>query len=357
MSRALRVVHLPARTPYVRKIVSDDFMILNGVNTGHGVVPAAVTATWLLDRRPLDWLDVLHLHHVEFDDIADLKRLLTECVDCDVKVVYTAHDISPMYCSADSFDDRMRLLASSGVSWVCLTAASADTLKEQVPGLPPVAVIPHGYVVSPDDLARITPDGTLPAAPRYLMYGALRPSRDHLSTVANWSLSMANPAARLTVLLRAISPGDFQRHDVPALLAVIRSDSRIQAVMRAYPTDAEIAEAGLRADALLLPYLSGSHSGQLELAFDLGLLPVCSSVGYLKDQWRMHDGLVTEPVWFDWSDGHPGLFGEKFVAALETAHARLRSAAMHGPRAEFLEYRRHEHSRFLEAHRAVYAAP
>ncbi len=357
MSRALRVVHLPARTPYVRKIVSDDFMILNGVNTGHGVVPAAVTATWLLDRRPLDWLDVLHLHHVEFDDIADLKRLLTECADCDVKVVYTAHDISPMYCSADSLDDRMRLLASSGVSWVCLTAASADTLKEQVPGLPPVAAIPHGYVVSPDDLARITPDATLPAAPRYLMYGAFRPSRDHLSTVANWSLSMTNPAARLTVLLRAISPGDFQRHDVPALLTVIRSDSRIQAVMRAYPTDAEIAEAGLRADALLLPYLSGSHSGQLELAFDLGLLPVCSSVGYLKDQWRMHDGLVTEPVWFDWSDGHPGLFGEKFVAALETAHARLRSAAMHGPRAEFLEYRRHEHTRFLEAHRAVYAAP
>src|SRR5450756_1653064 len=46
VSRALRVVHLPARTPYVRKIVSDDFTILNGVNTGHGVVPAAVTATW-----------------------------------------------------------------------------------------------------------------------------------------------------------------------------------------------------------------------------------------------------------------------------------------------------------------------
>jgi hypothetical protein len=189
------------------------------------------------------------------------------------------------------------------------------------------------------------------------MYGALRPSRDHLSTVANWSLSITDPGARLTVLLRAISPGDFQRHDVPALLAVIRSDSRIQTVMRAYPTDAEIAEAGLRADALLLPYLFGSHSGQLELAFDLGLLPVCSSVGYLKDQWHMLSGLVTEPVWFDWSDGHPGLFGEKFVAALEIAHARLRSAARRGPGAEFLEYRRHEHTRFLEAHRTVYAAP
>ena len=126
--------------------------------------------------------------------------------------------------------------------------------------------------------------------------------------------------------------------------------------MRAYPSDVEIAAAGLRADAVLLPYLYGSHSGQLELAFDLNLLPVCSAVGYLKDQYRAHDGLVTEPVWFDWSDGHPFLFGEQFVTALETADARLRSTPRQGPSAEFLEYRRREHPQFLDAHRAVYAA-
>ena len=356
MSRALRVVHLPARTPYVRKIASDDFSILNGVNVGHGVVPAAVTAAWLLDRRPLDWVDVLHLHHVELDDITVLERLLEECADCGVKVVYTAHDITPMYCTADSFRERMELLARSGAAWICLTAASAETLKEQIAAIPPVTVIPHGYVVNPDDVARSPLGSIQPVAPRYLMYGALRASRDHLSTIANWSLSVTDPAARLILLLRAISPADFQRHDVPALLALIKSDRRIQTAMRAYPSDVEIVAAGLRADALLLPYLYGSHSGQLELAFDLNLLPVCSAVGYLKDQYRAHDGLVTEPVWFDWSDGHPFLFGEQFVAALETADARLRSTPRQGPSAEFLEYRRREHAQFLVAHRAVYAA-
>lgn len=355
MSRALRVVHLPARTPYVRKIVSDNFSILNGVNAGHGIVPSAVTAAWLLDRRPLDWLDVLHLHHVELDDVTVLEQLLTECAGCGVKVVYTAHDITPMYCTADSFCERMKLLARSGAAWICLTAASAETLNDQIPALPPVTVIPHGYVVSPDDVARHPLDSVQPAAPRYLMYGALRSSRDHLSTIANWSLSVTDLAARLTLLLRGISPADFQRHDVPTLLALIKSDNRIETAMRAYPSDAEIAAAGLRADALLLPYLYGSHSGQLELAFDLNLLPVCSAVGYLKDQYRVHDGFVTEPVWFDWSDGHPFLFGEKFVAALETAHTRLRGVPRQGPSAEFLEYRRCEHARFLDAHHAVYA--
>lgn len=335
--------------------MSDNFTVLNGVNTGHGVVPDALTASWLLDRRPLDWLDVLHLHHIELDDINVLERLLAECADCGVKVVYTAHDITPMYCTADSFRERMKLLARSGVAWICLTAASAETLKDQMPAIPQVTVIPHGYVVNPDHVASSPLNISRHSAPRYLMYGALRASRDHLSTIANWSLSVTDPAACLTLFLRALSPADFQRHDVPALLALIKSDKRIQTAMRAHLPDAEVATAGLRADALLLPYLYGSHSGQLELAFDLNLLPVCSAVGYLKDQYRLHDGLVTEPVWFDWSGGHPFLFGEQFVAALETAHARLRSTPRRGPNAEFLEYRRQEHARFLDAHHAVYS--
>ena len=131
------------------------------------------------------------------------------------QAVYTAHDITPMYCTADSFRERMELLARSGAAWICLTAASAETLKEQIAAIPPVTVIPHGYVVNPDDVARCPLDSVQPAAPSYLMYGALRASRDHLSTIANWSLSVTDPAARLILLLRAISPADFQRHDVP----------------------------------------------------------------------------------------------------------------------------------------------
>jgi len=356
MSRALRVVHLPARTPYVRKISSDAYSILNGANTGHGVVPAAVTAGWLLDRRPLDWLDVLHLHHIEFDDLATLQRLLTACADSGVKVVYTAHDLTPMYCTPDDFTRRMDLIIVCGASWIGLTAASVEALQDQFPDLPPITIIPHGYVVSPDELEGRTRAGGLPSAPQYLLYGALRPNRDHLATIANWSLSVTDSAAQLNVLLRALSPADFERHDVPALLAIMKSDPRIKASMRAYPSDAEVVAAGLNTDALLLPYLYGSHSGQLELAFDLNLLPVCSSVGYLKNQYQVHKGLVGEPIWFDWTDGHPFLYGEKFVAALELAHVRLRNTSRRGPGKNFLDYRRDEHANFLDAHHSVYAA-
>jgi hypothetical protein len=206
---------MPARTPYVRKIVSADFSILNGINTEHGVVPDAVSAQWLLDRRPLDWLDVLHLHHIEADDFATLARLLAACQDAGVRIVYTAHDITPMFCPADDFQARMELVSSSCASWIGLTAASVESLADQLPGLGPVTVIPHGFVVSPDELRGKTRDGGPPAAAEYLLYGALRPNRDHLSSIANWSLSVTDPDARLNVLMRALNPADFQRHDIP----------------------------------------------------------------------------------------------------------------------------------------------
>jgi hypothetical protein len=100
-----------------------------------------------------------------------------------------------------------------------------------------------------------------------------------------------------------------------------------------------------------LPYLSGSHSGQLEFAFDLGLLPVASSVGYLREQVAAHGGLAEEPVWFDWSDGSEWAYGERFLSALDMAAERQRS-----PRsaAEFAEHRRKEHAEIMAAYSTIY---
>lgn len=123
--------------------------------------------------------------------------------------------------------------------------------------------------------------------------------------------------------------------------------------MRSYPTDDDVIDAGLAADALLLPYLWGSHSGQLELAFDLNLLPICSSVGYFSEQFELHQGLVTEPEWFDWSQGNPYLFGERFVAALERAAERLATDTRElNP--QFIEHRCTEHRQILATYAHVY---
>ncbi|WP_200865632.1 hypothetical protein [Streptomyces viridochromogenes] len=350
----MRVVHLPARTPYAWKLQSRDFHILNGTEIpGGDTVPAAVTAAWLLEHGPLTWLDVLHLHHIDFEDLPTLERLLDECLSHGVNVVFTAHDSRPMVGNAEDFAARLRMLHSAEVSWVCLTEGSVTALAEVLGERPQAAVIPHGYVAAPESLAGLERESSSSAA-RYLMFGASRASRDQLSTMANWSLGITDPRSTLHILLRAFSPADFADGGrAPLLLETARRDPRIRLTMRPYPKDEEVVRAGLASDSLLLPYLWGSHSGQLELAFDLNLLPVCSLTGHLPEQYEQHKGLVEEPEWFDWSQGHPKLFGEKFLTALEKAAVRL-DTKPRGLDREFLEYRAQEHRTILDDYARVY---
>ncbi|MDF9803590.1 hypothetical protein M2436_002137 [Streptomyces sp. HB372] len=353
----LRVVHLPARTPYARKLHGPDFHPLNTTEIRPGVtVPADVTASWLLDHTPLTWLDVLHLHHIDIEEPAVLERLLDACAAAGVRVVFTAHDTRPMHGALDTFARRLHLLLAADAHWVFLTETSRTELTDLLGKRPPSTVVPHGYVVPPETLLRR--ERTPYPAARFLLYGASRPSRDQLSPVINWSLGVTDPASTLRLLLRAFSPADFTPHGpVPLLLQTARQDPRISLSMRPYPTDAEVTEAGLAADILLLPYLWGSHSGQLELAFDLNLIPVCSRTGHLPEQHRLHESLVPEPEWFDWQTGHPNLYGERFLAAVDNACARHTAV---GPRRldpAFLDHRVQEHKALLATHAEIYGGP
>ncbi|SDX97388.1 hypothetical protein SAMN05216215_101816 [Saccharopolyspora shandongensis] len=354
-SNAMRVVHLPARTPYVWKLHDQRFQIINNTTIDDGsIVPPDVTAAWLLEHRPLTWLDVLHLHHIELEELETLERLLDACADSGVRVVHTAHDIHAMFRGNDELQKRLRLLDSADIDWICLTHGSATALTSLLGRDVNATVIPHGYVADPATLENKQRDPTQ-GRQRYLLFGAARPNRDQLSTVVNWSLFTEKPEHELHLLMRGFSPAHFSdpSSQVPRLLDVIHTDPRIKTTMRGYPTDDEVITAGLAADALLLPYLWGSHSGQLELAFDLNLLPICSSVGYFSDQFDQHKGLVTEPEWFDWSRGNPHLFGERFVAALERATERLATENFE-PNSHFLEYRQAEHKQILDQHAQIY---
>jgi hypothetical protein len=274
-----------------------------------------------------------------------------------VRVVHTVHDLTAMFGATDALHRRTRLVHAAGAGLVCLTEGAVAELTDILGEDPRAWVAPHGYVVDPETIA----DLDRPAASdgiRYLMYGALRPNRDHLSTIVNWSLQAHSASARLHVLMRGLSPAhmaDAGQHTME-LVQAIAADPRVEVTMRGYPTDTDIATAGTRADVLILPYLWGTHSGQLELAFDLGLLPLVSDVGHLREQHAAHrdTGLVDEPEWFDWATGNPYTFGERFVAALEHTEERLSTRCRRTDDRAFADHRRTEHAAVLATYSAAY---
>src|SRR5258708_7787289 len=146
----LRVVHLPARTPFARKLSSEAFRIVNGSRTSSGEeVPADVGAAWMLARRPFDWFDVVHLHHIEFEPVAELEQLLDACRAESKRIVFTAHDVRAMFSSDDQLAHRLSLLAKAETAWVFLTSASVKPAQELVPSLTEWRGLPPAFFFAP----------------------------------------------------------------------------------------------------------------------------------------------------------------------------------------------------------------
>lgn len=351
----IKVAHVPARTPYARKLTSEHVRIINGSEG----VPRDLTLRHVLARRPFTWFDVLHLHHVEFDDLTALRFVLSECARAGRRVVFTAHDVTPVFTSRRLYQRKLRTLVEWNVPFVCLTSGSADELHAKLGPSVRTVIAPHGYVVSPDDL----PQPTQGAASRfrYLMFGSLRENRDVPTVLYNWRFGRQQRETDLRLLLRAPAPinlehdGERPVWDLISSMAV--TEPRLKVDIAPFPTDTEVASTAADCDALILPYKWGTHSGQLELAFDLGVLPITSTVGYLHEQYQRHEGLVPEPVWFDWSDGSAYAYGERFLRALDRAVTYGGADDFTNRRADFADHRRAEHKKVMTVHHDLYECP
>ncbi|MFI1648631.1 hypothetical protein ACH4XT_17060 [Streptomyces avidinii] len=353
MASRIRVVHAPARTPYVRKLTDGHIEIVNGTVHRGMEVPRDVSMRWLLERRPFDWFDVLHLHHVEFDDLATLKSVLSECARSGRRVVFTAHDVDPVFSKRAAYHRKLSVLAEAGVPFVCLTEASRSDVRKRFGDRVETVTIPHGFVVPPGTSYPSRAQEV--RSPRYFLFGSLRENRDITTALYNWRFGRHQQDTSMHLLLRA--PGRInllEEHDRWSLLTSMAGDPRLRIDVLPHPTDEDVVDTALGCDALVLPYRWGSHSGQLELAFDLGLVPVVSAVGYVRDQYDRHAPFVDEPVWFDWSDGAEYAYGPRFLEALDTAAERLRHSRPSGPSPDFADYRITEHEAIMAAHLEMY---
>lgn len=345
----IRVVHVPARTPYARKLRHDGIRILNGTDV-HGVaVPRDVTLAWLLGHRPWDWLDVVHMHHVEFEPVSVLRAVLTQSRRAGVRVVFTAHDLTPVFGDRLVHHRRLRMLACHGVPFACLTPAAEADVRWRFGSR--TAVIPHGYVAVPGTAAR----KAAPGPTRFLIYGSLRRNRDVELVLACWRFARDLAGTTLHLLLRAPSRASLGE-DAAAWRAIREhaADPRLEVVVRPFPTDSDVNDAMAAADCLLLPYRWASHSGQLEHALDLGVLPVAARAGYLPDQVALHHGLAAGPVWFDWSQTPAYERGAQLLEAMQEAHSAIQDGWRAHDLGRFAEYRRREHTEALACYRALY---
>lgn len=270
-----RVCSYPPRHDYVDRL--------------HGVAVDLVERDEEWPRLPRFWnpawvaanahrWDDAHLHFTwEQYPLATVAAVLDAHRAAGRRIVWTAHDLQNPHRRDDRWDGAaLALLASRADRVVTLTSGAAIALRERV-GVE-ATVVPHGPLADVDTMHAARSRPRRPGPTRVLLHAkSLRANLDWAAVVL---------AARVATGRGLDVRVDVDVHDEPAIVAAVRSVAGPGVAVTAHRRRGfrDLCARIAHADAIVLPYRWGTHSGLAELATDLGTTVIASDAGFVGDQ-------------------------------------------------------------------------
>jgi hypothetical protein len=288
-TRPIRVVSVPAAHPYVRRIsASTEIEVLSdppvaGAPVGVWWPPVALDPAWI--RAHAAEADLLHIH---FGTESFPPGYVTACLvaahEVGWPVVYTVHDLEhPQLEEQAAYDDQLDELVRGADALVTLTQGAADGIRERWGR--DATVIRHPSLLS--DEVRV-PAVLASAEIRVGVHlKDLRPNVDAVGTVTTLLEAVGRLRARGTAVVAEVrlhhSVRDPDARDaVRRLVGASDADLLIE---HERLDDDGLAIALSRLDVCVLPYRHGTHSGWLELCWDLAVpVAVPDGVGQYAEQ-------------------------------------------------------------------------
>lgn len=326
------IVSVPAGHPYVQQVTADPRVavlpdpVAPGADPAVWWPPAALDPTWISSNA-----DAASLLHIHFGTESFPDGHLTACVDAahaaDWPVVFTLHDLEhPQLGDSTAYLAQLDELMAGADAIVTLTPGAAAVVAERWGRR--AEVIPHPSVL-PGTAS------TEPAVGAGRVVGMhlkdLRPGVDGPGSVqaldaALTALRDAGHNVRGEVRLhRRVRDADA----ADTVRGLCAASDVLDLVEHERLADPDLFAALARLDACVLPYRHGTHSGWLELCWDLGVPVAAPRVGFFAEQHV--DGTVAS---FTPSDG-AGL-----AAALSTLWTAASSRPASPARDALVEHRR-----------------
>jgi len=289
-SRTVRVASVPAGHPYVARVTAAPGVELlpdptpPGAEPGRWWPPVVLDPAWV--RAHAAEADLLHVHFgTESFAPEHLARTLAAAREQGWPVVVTVHDLEhPQLTDQDGYRAQLDVLVPGADALVTLTPGAAAEIRARWGR--DALVVPH-----PRLLDAIPDDGTprAPGAERVvgLHLKDLRPNVDAPAATRALLAAVAHLCAsglpvRAEVRLHRTVRDEAARAEVRALCAA--AGPAVDLVEHDRLDDAALAAALAGLDACVLPYAHGTHSGWLELCWDLGVPVAAPAVGHYAEQ-------------------------------------------------------------------------
>lgn len=245
-------------------------------------LPGFYDPGWLRRHRD-DW-EVAHLHFTwEQYPPQRVEEVLRTHRQAGTPVVWTAHDLrNPHTLSAERDQPFLELLATYAHRVITLTDGAAGEIARRFGRT--AHVIPHGPLFSGPASRRWRQErsrvlGDRDGTTRLLLH--LRSVRSNVDWRTPMDVVAELHREGVRVQLDVLVLEDAPRIDDVRATGTARG---VDVQSHARLSFEELTRRMIAADALLLPYLWGTHSGMLELATDLGIPVIAGRVGYLDEQ-------------------------------------------------------------------------
>jgi hypothetical protein len=288
-SRPIRVVSIPAAHPYVDRVsASPEIDVLDdppveGAPSGVWWPPVALDPSWIRDHAAD--ADLLHIHFgTESFPPGHVTACLEAAHEVGWSVVYTVHDLEhPQLEHQGAYEAQLDELVRGADALVTLTPGAAEGIRERW-GREAV-VIAHPSLLSDDvDVPLVLPSAGFRVG---VHLKDLRPNVDAVGAVTTLIDAVARLRRRGADVVAEIRMHHVVR-DPEAREAVRRLVGSSEAALlieHERLDDLGLAIALSRLDVCLLPYRHGTHSGWLELCWDLGVsVAVPSGIGAYLEQ-------------------------------------------------------------------------
>jgi hypothetical protein len=283
----VRVQSVPAAHPYVRSVGADPRIVLlpdpavPGGSAERWWPPQALRADWI--RRHRDDAEVLHIHFgTESFAPAELRDAIAAARANGWPVVFTVHDLEhPQLTEQAGYAAQLDVLIPGADALITLTDAAAAEIRRRWGR--DALVLPHPRLLA-SDVADPAPN---PTAIIGLALKDLRPNIDadvavHNALAAAAELSDAGTPTRARIRMHHDVRDTEKRDAVRRLVAGARDGAEL--IEHDRLDDAALAAALNELDVAVLPYAYGSHSGWLELCWDLGVPVAVPRRGFYAQQ-------------------------------------------------------------------------
>jgi len=293
---ALRVASVPAAHPYIAHLELEAAGVIvlsdpppRGSVDGRWWPPVMLGERWISAHA--DAFDLMHLHFgSEALSTGELTNVLDALRSARRPLVFTVHDIChPQLSDQRRHEEHLALLMARADEIMTLTRGAADEIGRRWGRRAEVVPHPHMYGLA-------TP---FPQTPRHdqpvvgVDLRDLRPNIDALGTIrtliaAVRRLRSGGKEIRIRVGLRDRVRDAVARERLRMLCAPF---VWVELIEGPRPGDDDLARSLCELDATVLPYRHGTHSGWLELSWDLAVPIIAPAIGQFADQHADSDHL------------------------------------------------------------------